>query len=97
MNKIPVARAAVVEPNKVRLTDKLAYELHKPVRIHCYKRRVLARSIDVVWTADLIDMQHYAHCNDNFKYILTVIDVFGKYGWMRVLKQNRYRSCWHKE
>jgi hypothetical protein len=32
-------------------------------------------------------MQHYAKDNDNFKYILALIDVFSKFGWMRVLEQ----------
>jgi hypothetical protein len=30
-------------------------------------------------------MQHYAKYNDGYKYLLAVIDVFSKYGWMRVL------------
>jgi hypothetical protein len=70
----------------VRWTDKLADELHKPVRRHFRKRRVLVRGIDAVWAVDLIDMQHYAKDNDNFKFILAVIDVFSKFGWMRALK-----------
>jgi hypothetical protein len=31
-------------------------------------------------------MQHYAQDNDGYKYVLAVIDVFSKYGWMRALK-----------
>ncbi len=34
----------------------------------------------------MIDMQHYSKWNDGYKYILGVIDVFSKYGWMRTLK-----------
>ncbi len=34
----------------------------------------------------MIDMQHYSKENDGYKYILAVIDVFSKYGWMRALK-----------
>jgi hypothetical protein len=70
----------------VRWTDKLADELHKLVRRHFRKRRVIVRGIDAVWAVDLIDMQHYAKDNDNFKFILAVIDVFSKFGWMRTLK-----------
>jgi hypothetical protein len=32
-------------------------------------------------------MQHYAKDNDNFKYILALINVFSKFGWIRVLKR----------
>ena len=31
-------------------------------------------------------MQHYAKYNDGYKYLLAVIDVFSKYGWIRALK-----------
>jgi hypothetical protein len=39
------------------------------------------RGIDQQWQADLADMQSIAKSNDGIKYILTVIDVFSKYGW----------------
>jgi hypothetical protein len=81
-----VRPAALNDEHEVRWTDKLADELHKPVRRHFRKRRVLVRGIDAVWAVDLIDMQHYAKDNDNFKFILAVIDVFSKFGWMRALK-----------
>jgi hypothetical protein len=70
----------------VRWTDELADELHKPARRHFRKRRVMVRGIDAVWAVDLIDMQHYAKDNDNYRFILAVIDVFSKFGWMRALK-----------
>jgi hypothetical protein len=31
-------------------------------------------------------MQHYAKYYDRFKYLLAVVDVFSRYGWMRALK-----------
>jgi len=45
------------------------------------------RGIDKIWTADLIDMQAFADDNDGIKYLLTIIDVFSKYGWIVPLKQ----------
>jgi len=32
-------------------------------------------------------MQPFSKYNDGVKYLLTVIDVFSKYGWMRPLKR----------
>jgi len=32
-----------------------------------------------VWECDLLDVQAYAKYNDNYRYILSVIDVFSKY------------------
>jgi hypothetical protein len=83
------ARSRAAELNdehEVRWTDKLADELHKPVRRHFRKRRVLVRGIDAVWAVELIVMQHYSKNNDNFKFILAVIDVLSKFGCMRALK-----------
>jgi hypothetical protein len=54
----------------VKWTDELANELHKPARRHFLKRRVMVRGIDAVWAVDLIDMQHYAKDNDNYRFIL---------------------------
>lgn len=68
-------------------TDKLANKLREPVTRHFPKRRVLLNVIDEVWAVDLIDVQHYADDNDNFKYILAIIDVYSKFDWLRVLKQ----------
>ncbi len=60
--------------------------MHKPVRHHFKKRRVIVSGVDKVWAADLIDMQHYSKWNNGYKYILAAIDEFSKYGWMRPLK-----------
>ena len=46
------------------------------------KRRVLVCGIDKIWAADLVDIQAFAKFNRGFKYLLAVIDVFSKYGWL---------------
>jgi transposase InsO family protein len=46
----------------------------------------MVRGIDAVWAVDLSDMQYYAKDNDSHRFILAVIDVFSKFGWMRALK-----------
>ena len=50
-------------------SNQLANELHKPVRRRFDKRTAFAKQGDDIWTVDLVD-----------KYLLTVIDVFSKYG-----------------
>ena len=42
---------------------------------------VFAKQVDVIWTADLVDMSMFSGYNKGYKYLLTVIDVFSKYGW----------------
>ena len=60
----------------------LAEELHKPVRRKFEKRRVLVNGIDKIWAADLVDMQAFSKFNRGIKYLLAVIDVSSKYGYL---------------
>ena len=47
---------------------------------------MFAKQVDDIWTADLVDMSPYARPNSDYKYLLTVIDVFSKYEWIVPLK-----------
>ena len=66
--------------------NKLANELHKPVQRRFDKRTVFAKQVDDIWTADLVDMSSFSRSNKCYKYLLTVIDIFSKYGWIVPLK-----------
>ena len=70
----------------------LAEELHKPMRRKFEKRRVLVNGIDRIWAADLVDMQAFSKFNRGIKYLLAVIDVFSKYGWLIPLKYKTGKS-----
>ena len=69
-----------------RWSDTLAEELHKPITRKFKKRIVYARGVDKIWAADLVDMKTFANDNEGMKYLLTVLDVFSKYGWIVPLK-----------
>ena len=66
--------------------------MHKPVVHHFRKRTVYVSGIDEIWAADLVDMQSFAKDNDGVKYLLTVIDVFSKYGWIVPLNDKSGKS-----
>ena len=70
---------------EIEWSDQLADELHKPVRKKVQKR-VMVDKIDEIWAADLVDMQKLSRDNKGYKYLLTVIDVFSKFGWIWPLK-----------
>jgi len=59
---------------------------------HFRKRTVYVSGIDEIWAADLVDMQSFAKDNDGVKYLLTVIDVFSKYGWIVPLNDKSGKS-----
>ena len=70
----------------MKWSDALADELHKPIVRKFEKRRVIVSDLDDTWTADLVDMQSFSKYNDGVKYLLMVLDVFSKYGWIVPLK-----------
>ena len=59
---------------EIRWQQQLSEELHKPMSRDFTRRRVIVNQIDEIWSADLVKMQNY---------LLTVIDVFSKYGWIK--------------
>ena len=48
--------------------------------------------IDEICAADLIDRQSFAEYNNGFKYLLSVVDIFSKYGWIVPLKDKSGKS-----
>ena len=62
-------------------------ELHKPARRNYQRRKFDMRGIDETWQADLVEMQPYARENKDYRYMLTVIDVFSKYAWAVPVKR----------
>ena len=70
-------------------SQQLADELHKPVTRKFQKRRVISNDIDDIWAADLVEMQKYSKWNNGIRYLLMVIDVFSKYGWIRGLPNKK--------
>ena len=62
--------------------EKIANELHKPIRHKHPRRKVIVHSLDSIWGADLCEMKSEI----GYKYILTVIDLWSKFAWGTPLK-----------
>ena len=77
----------VASSNNIQWTNELADELHKPIRRKFRKRRVIAKTVDDIWAADLVFMTQFADDNDEYKYLLMIIDVFSKYGFIVPLRR----------
>ena len=78
--------------SREKKVSDLSEELHKPVRRKFNKRRVIVNGIDKIWAADLADMKAFSKENDGFTFILLVIDIFSKYGWMMPLKNKEGKT-----
>lgn len=61
-------------------------ELHKQARKNFQRRRVVMKGIDDLWQADLVEMINYASVNNDYRYLLTVIDTFSKKAWAVAVK-----------
>jgi len=80
-----------LRPTKSLISD-YAKELHKNIDNDFTRRKVIVFDIDDIWGADLVDMSGYSKENRDYKYILTVIDVFSKYAWAIPLKYKNSKS-----
>ena len=56
-----------------------AYTLHRPIRKRFARNPYSVNNVMDVWECDLVDVQALGRFNDNYKYILSVIDVFSKF------------------
>ena len=67
-----------VAATRAWLEVKDAYTLHLPVRKLFARNPYTVTNVGDVRECDLLDVQSYAKYNDNYRYILSVIDVFSK-------------------
>ena len=81
--------ASGIANNKTKQTIQLAKELHKPITRNFKKRTVYSGFKDIIWGADLADMQLISKFNKVFRFLLCVIDIFSKYAWCVPLKDKK--------
>lgn len=63
-----------------------AKELHAPIIKKFVRRRIITKGIDDLWAADTLFMKKYSKENEEYKYLLNIIDTFSKYVWSIPLK-----------
>ena len=64
----------------------LAKEVFCPQITKFRRKRIIPLYKDETWSADLIDKSSLSKYNNNYKFILTFIDIFTKYAWAIPLK-----------
>ena len=68
------------------LQNQLSFSLNKRVNRNFKRGKVIVAGIDDQFDADLASMVDYEKSNDGYKYLLVVIDIFSRYGWIQPLK-----------
>lgn len=68
------------------------YTLHRNVKRNFKRRKVIVASKDQYWQADLIDVSNLHSQNRPYKFLLTCIDVFSKFAWVKPLKNKTGQS-----
>ena len=74
------------------LTFQDTYTLVKHVCKLFPRRRVLVHGTDDQWQIDLVDLSSPSCVNDNYKFLLTCIDVLSKYAWVVPMKDKSAKS-----
>ena len=64
----------------------LAKEVFSPQITKFRRQRIKSLYKGETWSADLIDMSSLSKYNNNYKFILTVVDIFTKCAWAIPLK-----------
>jgi hypothetical protein len=86
--KIKINRQQVKE----WLASQEAYTMHRRMLKKFPRNKVITRGIDDLWQIDLADMQYISKYNDNFRYLVTCIDVFGKFALVIPIKNKQAKS-----
>jgi len=64
---------------KAWLETQDTYTLHRPLRKRFPRNPYTVNNIDVVWEIDILNLTSLKKYNNNYRYLLQVIDAFSKY------------------
>ena len=64
----------------------IAKEVFSPPITKFRRERIIPLYKNETWSADLIDKSSLSKYNNNYKFILTVIEIFTEYAWAIPLK-----------
>ena len=89
----PSQKKLVSKPQiKNWLQSQNSYTFHYPRKFKYERNQLVVGGIDRTWQADLADFQNIARYNDNFKYVLVVIDVLSKFVFVVPIKNKTSKS-----
>ena len=69
-----------------QLLKTIAEEIHKPARKKFERRKVISFNVDDIWGVDLVDMRSLRKHNDDYNYLVTIIDIYSRYAFAFPIK-----------
>ncbi len=69
------------------LLEQPTYTTHKKIVKKFQTRKTMVSYVDQQWQVDLIDMEKLKEDNDDYIWILNIIDIFSRYAWSIPLKR----------
>ena len=64
----------------------MAATLRKPVRYRFKRNRTFVKGVGEQFQSDLCDMSNITKFNDRYTFLLTCIDRFSRYAWVKPVK-----------
>src|SRR6266853_6593957 len=74
------------------VSEQEAREMHHKIVRNFPRRKVIVHHVDDIWFADLVEMPPDRVKREDYKYILTVIDLFSRYAWGVALKNKQSQT-----
>ena len=71
------------------IQNKESYSKNKGVNRQFQRSRVIVSGIDDQWDIDLASFISFSDENDNYKYLVCVIDIFSRYAWIIPIKDKK--------
>ena len=75
------------------LCSKEAYTKYRRARVRFDRRKIICAGIDYQWQADLISYFPLARENNNFRYLLSIVDCFSRFGIVLGMKNKQGSTC----
>ncbi len=66
--------------------NQLAPTLHKPVQYRFKRNKTVVKGVGEQFQSDLCDMTNIKKYNDGYTFLLTCIDCFSRYAWVKPIK-----------
>ena len=75
-----------IDVNMAEIDYDLSKELHKPITKKFKRRKIITTGIDEIWAMDLVEIGQFSTDNNDFKFLLVIIDSFSRFVWVVPLK-----------